>query len=277
MSSIIYWFSGTGNSLYTAKKLADAIGNTDLAPISSGIPPEAVGGDGCKIGFVFPSYYGELPRLVRAFINDLNILPGTDLFAIVTMGAFGQGSIKALDDLFTAKGLVLRYGVGVRINGNYILNYDPAIFGAKSDRRMSSKLNKADKQIRQIAEKIINGKQKIKKNNISAKTLYKDIVSLDSGFVTNDKCTGCGLCERVCPVNNIKIIEDRPIWQHHCEHCVACISWCPTTAINYGQATEKRTRYRNPHIKVTELENVRAPTPVKSSYDIQPGVPHSAI
>ena len=255
MSNIIYWFTGTGNSLYTAKMLADAMGDTDLAPIASGVPTEVVGGEGCKIGFVFPSYYGDLPRLVRAFAEDLSILPGTDLFAVVTMGAFGQGSIKAIDDLFTDKGLILRYGVGVRINGNYILSYDPAIFGAKSDSRITSKLNKADKQIQRIAEEIKSGKQKIRKNNITAKTLYNDIVSLDSGFAANEKCTGCGLCERICPVDNIKMTEGIPVWQHHCEHCVACICWCPTAAINNGQATEKRTRYRNPRIKVVELEN----------------------
>ena len=256
MNNIIYWFSGTGNSLYTAKKLAEAMGNTGLVPIVRGVPSEAVGGDGCKIGFVFPSYYGDLPRLVRAFIQDLSILPGTDLFAVVTMGAFGQGSVKALDDLFKAKNLVLRYGVGVRINGNYILKYDPAIFGAKSDRRITSKLNNADRQIQRIAGEINNGTQQVKKNNITAKTLYNDTASLDSSFAVNENCTGCGLCERICPVDNIKIVEGRPVWQHHCEHCVACISWCPAAAINYGQATVKRIRYRNPRITAAELENL---------------------
>lgn len=254
MSNTIYWFSGTGNSLYVAKALADAMGSTRLVPIAHNISAEATGGAGNKVGFVFPSYYGDLPRIVRTFVEKLNILPKTDLFTIVTMGAFGQGSIKAMAELLTTKGLSLRYGVGVRINGNYILNYNPAIFGAKSDTRIQSKLNKADTQIEQIAKDIENGKQHIKKNSISAKTLYKNISSLDSGFTVSEKCTGCGLCERICPVDNINLTNGKPIWQHHCEHCVACISWCPVYAINNGSVTEKRTRYRNPRIKVTELE-----------------------
>ena len=122
MNNTIYWFSGTGNSLHAAKRLAEEIGSTALVPIAAGVPiAEAVGGDGCRIGFVFPSYYGNLPRLVRAFAEALPILPGTDLFAVVTMGAFGQGSVKAMAALLSGKDLTLRYGAGVRMPANYIL------------------------------------------------------------------------------------------------------------------------------------------------------------
>ena len=251
MNTTIFWFSGTGNSLYAAKRLAEALGNSKLVPMASGVPDEALDG---RIGFVFPSYYGDLPRLVRRFVEDLCIPPDADVFAVVTMGAFGQGSIKALGELLKAKGASLRYGVGVRINGNYILNYDPALFGAKSGSQITSKLNKADKKILRIAEDIKNGRRLVKTNPITAKTLYKDIESLDAGFTADEKCTGCGLCEKLCPVDNIKLTDGKPVWQHHCEHCVACISWCPTAAINNGDSTQKRMRYRNPRIEVAELE-----------------------
>ena len=255
MSNIIYWFSGTGNSFTAAKLLAELIGDTAIVPMAGGIPAsEAVGGDGCKIGFVFPSYYGDLPRIVRAFVEKLNISAGTELFVVVTMGAFGQGSVKAMEELLAAKGLCLSYGVGVRMPANYILSYDPALFGAKSAGRVKSKLNKADRKIRKIAEDIAGGKQKLETNAIMAKTLYTNIAALDSNFSVTEKCTGCGLCVKICPVGNIKLTNGKPDWQHHCEHCVACISWCPAAAIEYGQKTKQRTRYRNPRVKSSELE-----------------------
>ena len=93
----IFWFSGTGNSLWAAQKLGTELGNTSLCPIRTGVPHAAVGGPGEKIGFVFPSYYGNLPRLVRTFTEKLEIKPGTYFFVIVTMGGLGQGSIAEFD------------------------------------------------------------------------------------------------------------------------------------------------------------------------------------
>ena len=254
MNNTIYWFSGTGNSLYVAKALAKAMSGTELASMAGSVSAEAVGGEGCKVGFVFPSYYGNLPRRVRAFAQALKVLPGTDLFAVITMGAFGQGSVQAMESLLAERGLALRYGVGVRINGNYILKYDPALFGAKSAGNIETKLDKADRQILQIAAEIESGRRQLQKGFITAKTLYENISSLDSEFTVSETCTSCGLCEKICPVRNIQLANGKLTWLHHCEHCVACISWCPAAAINCGRATKRRTRYHNPRIQAAELE-----------------------
>jgi len=256
MKNTIYWFSGTGNSLYAAKVLAAAMGDTALEQIADGAStPEAVGGEGSKIGIVFPSYYGNIPRLVRAFAEKLNILPGTDLFTVVTMAAFsGQGSVKAMEELFSKKGHSLRFGVGVKMPANYIIKYNPAISGAKSNSRINSKLNKTDEQLQKIAADIMSGARQIKKGPISVKTLYKNVQALDADFYITEKCTSCAMCERLCPASNIKLENGKPTWQHRCEHCVACISWCPSAAIENGQKTIKRTRYRNPRVKPEELE-----------------------
>ena len=254
----IFWFSATGNSLTAARRLAESLGDTTLVPIAGGVPPQQVGGMGCRVGFVFPSYYGELPRIVRAFVEQLSVAPQSDLFAVVTMGALGQGSVKAMAELLATKGLHLRYGVGIRMPANYIIGYDPALFGAKSAKHVSAKLTKADARLRRIADDLVGGKREIRTHTITAKTLYKNVDELDSEFFVTDKCTGCGLCARVCPAGNIALANGKPTWQHHCEHCVACISWCPSAAIEYGAKTARRTRYRNPRVTAAELAATRA-------------------
>lgn len=75
----------------------------------------------------------------------------------------------------------------------------------------------------------------------------------DKNFWTDDKCNGCGTCSKICPANNIKIIEGKPKWQHNCELCVGCMQWCPQQSIQYKKNTVKRGRYHHPDIKVMEL------------------------
>ena len=94
--SMIFWFSGTGNSLCAAKHLSESLGSLPLRQITNNVPSGVFGGDGGKIGFVFPSYYGNLPRAVQRFVDKLEVLPDTYVFGIVTMGAAGQGSVGEL-------------------------------------------------------------------------------------------------------------------------------------------------------------------------------------
>ena len=247
-SSCIFWFSGTGNSLYAAKRLSAGLGGLPLFQMTGDAVCDPIGGKGVKIGFVFPSYYGNLPRAVRTYIEKLDIRPDTYLFTVVTMGGVGQGSVAALDKALTAKGVRLSYGRGLRMPANYVLKYNPADSG-----KSEASLDRADKQLAGFAAEIAAGAQKVKPFPITANNLYKNIEALDAEFAANNKCTGCGLCEQICPVKNIRIENGRPEWLHRCEHCVACVSWCPARAIEYGGTTQSRRRYRNPRIQSDEL------------------------
>jgi NAD-dependent dihydropyrimidine dehydrogenase PreA subunit len=77
----------------------------------------------------------------------------------------------------------------------------------------------------------------------------------DKSFIADEKCNGCGICSRVCPVSNIIIIDKKPVWQNHCESCLACVNWCPQEAIQGGLSlTGKITvRYHHPDVKVADM------------------------
>ncbi|MDR0491866.1 MAG: EFR1 family ferrodoxin [Oscillospiraceae bacterium] len=247
-TSCIYWFSGTGNSLCAAKRLSAELNGIPLTQITESAPSGAVGGIGAKIGFVFPSYYGNLPRAVKAFVEKLEIKPDTYIFAVVTMGGVGQGSVGALDKVLKAKGLRLNYGKGVHMPPNYVMNYNPADPG-----KSAKALDKADEKLRKFAGEIAARMQMVKTLPVTANNLFRNIEQLDAGVTAGDGCTGCGLCERICPVRNIRLESGRPEWLNRCEHCMACISWCPAKAINFSNKTQDRRRYRNPRITVEEL------------------------
>ena len=91
----------------------------------------------------------------------------------------------------------------------------------------------------------------------------------DKGFYTDDRCTGCGTCSKVCPTRNISMSEKRPVWNHNCHGCNACVAYCPTKAIQFKapeayremktlvsrnlRLPEKRKRYHHPLIKAKDL------------------------
>ena len=50
--------------------------------------------------------------------------------------------------------------------------------------------------------------------------------------VNNEKCTGCGMCVDVCPVNAIKIENKKAVISEECIDCGVCIAQCPLEAIS---------------------------------------------
>ncbi|NLD57360.1 MAG: 4Fe-4S ferredoxin, partial [Methanomicrobiales archaeon] len=53
---------------------------------------------------------------------------------------------------------------------------------------------------------------------------------------------------------NITLVEEKPVFSHHCEVCCACIHACPVQAIQAGSQTGNRQRYRNPNVTLADLK-----------------------
>jgi len=76
---------------------------------------------------------------------------------------------------------------------------------------------------------------------------------MDREFVVGEHCNGCGICQEICPAENIHMLQKRPEWLHHCEQCLACLQWCPNTAIQYGKKTINYDRYHHPEITLKTM------------------------
>jgi ferredoxin len=195
-----------------------------------------------------------MPRIVRQFIEKLDINVGTYCFAVINYRGLKLDTLGLLDDVLHGNGVRLSYGKGISMPGNSITNYGPI-----SPEKVRKKIENANIEISEVVEAISNKKvRSIRRfgtriSNWGNNSIYKNIKKFDEKFTVTENCNGCGICRDICPVRNIKLESQKPTWQHHCERCLACIQWCPKEAIQYGQKTVKRRRYHNPDVTVKDI------------------------
>jgi ferredoxin/flavodoxin len=255
----IYYFSGTGNSLVVARDIAEKISGK-LISIPAVMDEAIITTDANALGIVFPAYYMRMPRIVERFIGKLTNLQSKYVFAIVTIGGVAGGILNRFSETLSLRGGYLAAGFVVRMPANYIHDAGaPPLFLQKyMFRQWGKKANK-------IADYVLNGKTgRMEKFNplmtlLFSKSIEKKYLrgesnpDIDKNFWADDKCNRCGICIKVCPVSNTKMVDDRPVWQHHCEKCLACIQWCPQEAIQFKDVTLKRKRYHHPKVKLSDV------------------------
>ncbi len=252
----IFYFTGTGNCLAIAKELANEFENCKIVPICKNnikITSQIVYGD---VGIIFPVYFRGIPLIVKEFIKKIKINQDSHVFAIATYGGSYGTPISILENMLLKKGVKLSAAYKLLMPSNHQTIHDPISKEKQYDRIQIQK-----EQLAQIAKSIKNKDVvKVKEKGILF-TIFinnyilttKRIHNLDKNFWTDEKCNGCGTCSRVCPANNIEMLEKTPKWQHRCESCLACMQWCPRQSIQYKKNTIERGRYHHPEIKVNEL------------------------
>ncbi len=255
IETVLYYFTATGNSLAVARGIASRLGDTKLIHMadkkSSALSPVVK-----RVGIVFPVYIFGLPLIVSRFIDTIRIPPNTYVFAVATHGGMPCAALKQASDLFAKRGISLSSGFAILMVDNATQMKDIISSDEQNERFLKAELlmNDICAKIQNDAKYIFPGWPLV--NWLFSKIYYKaipDLPGFDKNFSVDLNCNGCGVCEKVCPMNNIEIIKERPSWRHHCEQCLACFHWCPKTAIQYGDKTAGRSRYHHPNIKTNDI------------------------
>ena len=286
MSIKLYYFSGTGNSLTVAKDIAKKV-KADVISIPKVINMDKIQIDAESIGIIFPSYIAPLsglPLIVERFVKKIANIESIHIFAVCTCGGYecvnALPSLKKLKQIIRSCGGKLSDEYSTRLPMNN-LDYDHIPVPIIRDTEVI--INNSKKEIDDICYRIINKKgtkYKIAKNlfillmtplykmmlksvtndlkkkakePMDTKLKYFELMPLtDKSITVDERCTGCGTCAKVCPVNNIKVVDKKPEFQHRCEMCFACDEWCPSDAIHHWSRSEG-VKYHHPAVKLSDM------------------------
>jgi ferredoxin/flavodoxin len=285
----IYYFSGTGNSLAIARDIA---AKTDgrLLSIPAVMDSESISSAADAMGIVFPVYHKSIPLIIKRFVEKLENLDQKYLWSVYTFGDSPGLAARHLGQLVQSRGGQLAAGFGVHMPYNYLtptfvlkdflgsftlreipIEKQRALFAQAQQRieeiaafvnaRQSGAYEMTSDVLTRLADRLnlpetLAKPVWLKVAGVAGPTELSFLASrqlMDRAFRADEQCNGCGICARLCPVSNIKMVDDRPVWQQRCEQCFACLHWCPKQAIQFGSKTTNRKRYHHPDVKLADM------------------------
>lgn len=255
MSSKIFYFSGTGNSLAVARELNDNLSDKgSIIPLSIFKDKESVLVDTDVLGFVFPVYFMNIPDVVKSFIKKLNFKTNPYIFAIETCNGIPGVSLIELNKCLDKKGKTLSSGFVINMPGNAVVT--PKNVEIERLNNYKIKVAEISTNINNRSINKIEGQGSIKNRAISfvCKSLGRQLYLTPKNAAYNSQCVGCGTCEKVCPLNNIKMVNKKPYWGKDCSACLACFHWCPKKSISGGIMLNKRGQYHHPEISLKDMK-----------------------
>jgi ferredoxin len=240
---------------------------------------------------VYHATFGEngFPYSVEDFINKMVNIDEKYIFAICTHSGYPGSTIENLNQILIERGGKLSAGLNIRAGypfstiekiAHIFLNKPLNINIEKENSERERLRDKCKNKIEVFCEAItkkkelnINRPNRLKKrrnhffrkiqkrmaiarykklSRLQTSDFRQLVHSADNSFAVSSLCNTCGVCQKVCPVGNIIIMDKKPKWLNKCENCYACYQWCPQGAI-IGEIIEFEKRYHHPDIETYDM------------------------
>lgn len=232
------YFSGTGNSKYALEIfLKEYDRDSVLFSIEdTGLVEHIHEHD--DIVFSYPVQYSAVPKLMADFIHrNAAIWQGKRVFIIATMALFSGDGAGVLGRM------LMRHGA--RVTGGLHLQMPDSIADEKVLKRSFEKnallVERAKAKLLKTVSCIKNGQYPQEGLGILSRLagfLFQRLwfghrtAQYHAGLKINtDKCIGCSKCARLCPTENIIMVDHKAKAKDHCTVCYRCVNACPKQAI----------------------------------------------
>jgi ferredoxin len=247
---MIFYFSATGNSLYVSQQL-----DKDTRSIPQVLKKENLVFKDETIGIVTPVYAGEMPQIVRRFIEKATF--NTDYFYVIsTYGMNDSVASVWARDFCKKQGIKVNYANTLQMVDNYLPSFDVNEQKAM-DKKIPEQLLILKEDIKQKREYLKEPTEDGREKYELVQTRFKEHPELNNGeqITITDVCNGCGICTRVCPMGNIKVLDGKATKINAtCEFCLACANNCPSKAIIMSISDKNpKARFRNEHITLQDI------------------------
>lgn len=232
------YFSGTGNSKYCLETFIKEI--QPSAKSLSIEDPQAI--EEIKnhetLVFAYPVYFSSIPKIVHDFIvSNKDIFKGKNIYIIASQGLFsgdGAGCGARLFEKYSAK---ILGGLHVRMPDSI----SDSVFLKTSHQANIKMIKRANEKIVLAAKKFKEGKAHRQGLGLGSRLagllvqrlwFRKQTLTYKSKpDVNSDKCIGCGLCVKTCPMNNMAMDDTKAVSGNRCTLCYRCVNTCPTQAL----------------------------------------------
>ncbi|MCP3681942.1 MAG: hypothetical protein GY861_04555 [bacterium] len=208
------------------------------------------------VGIVCPIYMYNIPLMVVDFIKKIK--NAHYLFMVFASGGESGSVIKVAQKLFESQNMTLASAFSITMPSNY------TPYGSTPEEKQQERFRNAEKKIEEIVKVVVAKEKYIEESDTSFfkthiypgllyKLGYRYIPMMGKSFLADEQCNGCTICQKICPVHNITMVDEKPQWNSHCQQCYACLQWCPKEAIQYGARTAGVKRYHHPNVTVKDI------------------------